>query len=143
MKKIKLTTTIALVLIVAFLGIGSVSWYFALHKVIYVEVIPIEIETKDFKLIGLNADPSLDFGKLPSSGGMAIKKMNTYNDVDFPVKIQVRLKGEAKDYVYVSDNNFILLPGESKTIDVVGVVPSNFDKVTKINGEAHVVYLRS
>jgi hypothetical protein len=141
-KSLDLKTTTALIIIIFLLGFGGTMLYYAFYKVSYMKIYDIQIEATEGNLIGFNADPTLHFGKIPISGGSAKKMLNTGNDVDFPLLVNIRIKGDAARFITVSDNNYILQPGESKKIDVYATIPINFSEVGVFTGEAKVIMFR-
>ncbi|MBN1543844.1 hypothetical protein JW898_00100 [Candidatus Woesearchaeota archaeon] len=141
-KGLSLKTTTALIIIIFLLGIGTTMWYYALYKVAYVKIYDIEIKTSPDKFIGFNVDPTLHFGILPSEGGIGKKELNVMNDWDIPLLLSVRINGDAAQFIKVEDNNFILQPGEARSIAVYAIIPAGFGQEGIYTGEAKIIYLR-
>jgi hypothetical protein len=140
---LSLKATTALILIVLFLGVGATLWYYALYQVAYVKIYDIEIiVVEGEKHIGINADPTLYFGKIPSMGGTATKEMNLANDWDIPLLLEIRIKGDAARFITTQDNNFLMQPHEVRKVNFYATIPEGFNKIGTYTGEAKVIYLR-
>jgi hypothetical protein len=63
-KGLGLKSTTALIIIIFLLGFGGTMFYYAFYKVAYMKIYDIRIETSEVMHVGLNADPTLDFGKM-------------------------------------------------------------------------------
>jgi len=140
---LNLKVTTALILIIFILGFGGTMWFYALYKVVHVEIHDIKIKVVEGTKVGFNADSSLEFGKIPEKGGTANKKVVLYNDREFPVMVQIRIKGEVAQFIQLEDNNFILAPGEEKLLNVYAVVPRDFNKPGNYTGEAKIIFFRT
>ena len=70
----------ALITIIFLLCVGGALWFYAAYKVAYMQIYDIEIKTSESNHIGFNADPTLHFGKIPSTGGVSTKEIYVYND---------------------------------------------------------------
>ncbi len=66
---------------------------------------------------------SLDFGIVPA-GAAITKKVVLDNGFEFPVKVKVFVDKEIEDYVF-SENDFIILSGESKKVEFVLSLPQD------------------
>ena len=113
-----------------------VTYYFSpLDK----RVIPVKFEFGENPGFDLTKS-ELTFGKITSKGGASRKVMveNTYNQ---DVVVRVKASGEASRHLIVSENNFILVRGESKEIDFTVLV----DELTEIReyvGEVRIIIYR-
>lgn len=141
-KGLSIKTTVTLLLIALFLGIGSTMMYYAFYKVAYMQIYDIEFETTEGLLIGFNADPNLDFGKIPAVGGRARKEINVHNDWDMPLLVKINIKGDAAPFISVEDNNFILQPDETRHINAYVTIPDYFNITAQYTGEAKIIFLR-
>jgi hypothetical protein len=139
---LSLKTTTALILIVFLLGLGGTMFYYAFYKVAYVQTFDILVKSVPGNRVGFNADATLHFGKIPSSGGRAEKEMVLLNDWDIPLLLQIRIKGEAAQFIHVQDNNFVLQPREVRKLKVIVIIPDGFDQVGNYTGEAKILYIR-
>jgi len=141
--RFNLKTTTALVIIVFLIGFGSTMMYYAFYKVNYMKLYEIKIETTSDRTVGFNADPDLHFGRVPMTGGTSEKELNLNNDESFPVRVQMRVTGDAAKFVIVEENNFILGPGESRKLKVKAVIPDMFNKAEVYWGEAKIIFFRT
>lgn len=74
----------------------------------------MDLEVK--REIGINIDTdAFHFGGL-RPGGSSERQVSIRQEYDFPVLVNIKTKGEMADLVSVSENNFVLEPGESKTV---------------------------
>jgi hypothetical protein len=140
-KGMSLKATTALVVIIFLLGFGGVMWYYAIYKVAFVQAFDVEVETTTTRHIGFNADPTLHFGMIPADGGMARKQIRLSNDWEVPLLVQIRVSGDAAQFIKVEDNDFIIIPGEARKISVYATVPRDFGEVGIYKGTAKVMYI--
>ncbi|MFH1669083.1 MAG: hypothetical protein ABIA62_04095 [Candidatus Woesearchaeota archaeon] len=141
-KGFSLKTTLALIIIVLLIGIGTTMMYYSFYNVVYVETFDIHIETGEYKHIGINADSTLNFGKIPSTGGIAKKEFNLDNNMNFPVTVSILLRGDAAGFIRIDENDFILQPGENRKLPIYAVVPTGFGIQGNFTGKATVKLLR-
>ncbi|MBW2971569.1 hypothetical protein KY359_00905 [Candidatus Woesearchaeota archaeon] len=139
---LSLKTTTALIIIIFILGAGAAAWYYALYKVVDMHIFDIEILVSEDRMLGFNADPTLHFGKIPMTGGLGKKYMNIHNDWDIPLLLNIRIRGDAAQFISVDDNNFILQPDEYRKITFYARIPDNFNHTGNFTGEAKVTYFR-
>lgn len=79
-------------------------------------------------VIGFNIDnDKLWFGIVPP-GSEGVRHIDLSNNYDYPVKVKVSSHGELRPWIFVSENNFVLEPNETKSIDVIANVPSDLEK---------------
>jgi len=64
-----------------------------------------------------NTNESLEFGTIKYSGG-AQKKITVINNEDYPQMVRLAATGDIAPFVSVSDNLFVLQPGEERQIEV-------------------------
>lgn len=140
---LNLKTTTALIIVVLLLGFGGTMWVYAFYKVVHVEFQDVTVKTVDGKHVGFNADASFEFGKLPSSGGTAVKYVELYNDQKFPITVQFRIKGDAARFIQAEDNGFTLQPGELRKLAIYAVIPEGFGVVGNFTGQAKIMFFRS
>ena len=142
-KEMSVKTTLCLVIVIFLLGIGGTMWYYALYEVAFVKIFDIEVKVvSGSRIIGFNADPTLHFGKIPETGGIAEKELNLFNDWDIPLLLEIRVKGDAAGFIRVEDNNFMMQPGEVRKLKVYAAVPQGFNRSGVYTGEAKVLFLR-
>ncbi|MBW2965219.1 hypothetical protein KY363_07215 [Candidatus Woesearchaeota archaeon] len=140
---LSLKTTTALILIILILGFGGTMWFYALYKVVHIETHDVSIKTVEGRHLGVNVNPTFEFGKVPASGGTATKYIVLYNDQDFPVIVQFRIKGDAARFIEAEDNGFTLQPGELRKISIFAVIPDGFGVVGNFTGQAKIIFFRS
>ena len=83
---------------------------------------------------GFDLNPNeLTFGQITqnSSASRAITITNSFNKQK---EIHIRASGEIKEYIIVSENNFILNPNESKNI-TFSIYPTNTTQQQKYSGQ--------
>ncbi len=140
---LSLKTTTALIIIVFLLGLGGTLTFYSFYKILNIQFYDIQLEVIPAgRHAGFNADPTLNFGKLPVSGGKAMKEINTHNYWDDPVLVSIRIKGNATGFIQVTENDFVLQPGEGKTVRAYAVVPRGYEHTGIYTGTAKVVTLR-
>ncbi|MBR9706250.1 hypothetical protein GOV14_04395 [Candidatus Pacearchaeota archaeon] len=69
---------------------------------------------------------ALTFGMVQRGGGSATRKLILDNSEDKNVKIKIYIEGNISQLMQVSDNNFILGPGEIKEVKFT-VIPGDLD----------------
>ncbi len=117
-------TFLILILIVAFFSIVLLTYSFY-YMVIIDDIYSIPINVKVSDYTGFNVErTSLNFGTLmPGSSGS--RTMSIHNTKDYPIKVIIKNKGPLADYIYVSDNLFILKPEQIIDINYTLYVPRN------------------
>tara|TARA_Y100000310_G_scaffold107197_1_gene105674 strand:- start:217 stop:654 length:438 start_codon:yes stop_codon:yes gene_type:complete len=71
----------------------------------------------------------------------ASRKINIQNKMNRKVKIKINSRGEISEYLFVSENNFILNPGEKKGIDFLIFFPEE-TKMKKYEGVIKIISRR-
>ncbi|NQU79867.1 hypothetical protein HQ545_08940 [Candidatus Woesearchaeota archaeon] len=142
-KNLNIKTVIFLVIIIFVLGMGATLMYYGISKIAHVQNYDVRIETGEPKYIGFNADPTLDFGILPISGGSVKKELLITNEYDMPIAINIRVSGDVVPFIQITDNDFILNPKESRKIKVGAHIPSDFGKIAVFTGNLKVSFLRT
>ncbi|HII72780.1 TPA: hypothetical protein HA265_08545 [Candidatus Woesearchaeota archaeon] len=140
-KTLSLKTAILLVLLIFFIGVSISTWYYSIFKVVLVKTFDLEVKVSESHLVGFNVDPTLHYGKVPSIGGIAEKKIMLKNDFDFPVRVRLRAKGEATEFFQLEDNDFILEPGTTRGLNSYMEIPPGTAEGIYV-GEAKITYLR-
>ena len=138
-----LKTTTTLILIVFLIGFGSTTMYYAFYKVTYMKIYDVKVETTPGRTLGFNVDPNLHFGRIPMTGGISEKELNLNNDDRFPVKVEIRISGNAAKFIIVEENDFILRPGELRKLKVKAVIPDMFNEANVYLGEAKIIFFRT
>jgi len=110
---------ILLVLVVSLLG------YFLVDNLMTIEKQDIYTSFAAGDHLGFDLNKTaLTFGMVVP-GGSGSRSMNFSNDHDMRAKVVIRAKGEIADYLIVSENDFILEPGEEKEVGFVVYPPKN------------------
>lgn len=69
--------------------------------------------------LGLGNEPGrLNFGIIPTGGHYATRHLAIVNSESNKVHVVFKVYGEIKPMVKISDENFVLSSGESKTVDI-------------------------
>ena len=123
--KINIIKLILIILIISFVSIGATSTiYFYSHRPELIAV-NMDLTVEDSGIMGMNADnDSLHFGSIPR-GGTSIRKMNLANNKNYPLLFNITIEGNFKEWVHVSNNNFILQPKENKEMEFITKVPDD------------------
>lgn len=115
---------LALLLVVI---ISSFLTYKFYNYYIIEETFILDMEVKVDDHFGLNADTdALKFGRL-MPGTSALRSISVGNNATFPLKVAILKSGQMKDWVKVSENNFVLKINESKSIIFEAYAPENLD----------------
>lgn len=80
---------------------------------------------------------ALMFGRIPP-GSSSSKTVDIENIYDYYVKVDIYSEGSISDMLQISDNNFVLFPGEKKTIEFLAL-PSSDTKDGTYTGKVKVV----
>jgi hypothetical protein len=78
--------------------------------------------------LGFDLNPeALTFGKI-GPGQSAKRDLQIENNFDRKARVDIRVKGEVKDYLTVSENDFFLEAGERKNISFAVYTPKDIPK---------------
>ena len=107
-------TILAAVLVAVFLFFGL--GLFAYNFYVLEDVQHLDMYLKVADTTGINADTdALYFGRvLPGTRSTRMINLTNYNY--YPVTVNIKISGDLKDTVYVSENNFVLQPQQRNTI---------------------------
>jgi hypothetical protein len=61
--------------------------------------------------------------------------------MDIPVFVSIRVRGDAGKFIALSDNNFVLQPGEIKKVNVFATIPA-FNHTGIYTGQAKILMTR-
>ena len=102
--------------------------------------VPIYVEVNS--TIGINADTdALYYGRVsPGHGGW--RKIDITNLVNYDQLVHVSFAGEVIDWMGTQQNDFILEPGEAKTVKIDMNVPSDI-VYGKYEGEAIFTFTKA
>ncbi len=128
------------VVAVVIIAVSFVYLWFENFVIFSTEEVDMHIKVVGGKMIGINTDTdAIYFGKV-RKGGLATRKIIIDNNDDRPHMIQIKTFGDLSKWVYVSENNFILDPSESKNVSVSCEVPTDVE-IGNYTGKLQVVYL--
>ena len=92
------------------------SGLFYYNKYVLIDIKTLNMSFEIADKIGFNVgSDALYFGKT-MPGGSSKRNVNLENNFDFPVLVSIKTYGSITGMVTVSDNDFILRPGEKKGI---------------------------
>ncbi len=146
-ERISSAKALLLLLIALFVGIGGTLWFYAVFKVVSVEEWPISMKIPtDKRTIGFSVDPELNFGKVPP-GWKSEREMTTGNPYEFPVRVDIYIRGNVSPFISISNNSYVLAPKEVRKIKFFSAVPSNLptpkgEDFDVYNGTAIVKYIK-
>jgi len=91
--------------------------------------------------LGFDVSPDyIHFGKVPPNCN-ATKKVYVYNNEDKKYIIQLKLKGNVSQFIYVEEFSPILMPKENKTLIFHAIVPANAS-YGYYSGELEIIFRR-
>jgi hypothetical protein len=103
---------------------GVISYYNL--NILEIHRIPTHV-TVSKKKIGFNINNSkIYFGRVPQ-GSMGKRDVFIPNPYNIPVKISISNKGQTRDWISVSDNNFVLYPCTSINVTFYIRIPKDQD----------------
>lgn len=97
-----------------------VSVYFLFSKPMEIRFVDVKIEVGDKVGIMLN-ESELDFGILPV-GSTSLKRVRVGNDRDFPLRVEIFISKNLKDFIF-SEPEVVIAKGEVSVIPFTAVVP--------------------
>ena len=123
-KRFSISKTVVLLLIAVLVTIGVTSIIHTRYTTLnYKEYDMLMKVTADESGIGIGIIPGMMyFGKM-SEGNSGMQKIVLRHNYHDPVLVQVVASGRLKGWVAVSENNFILEGGVTKTVNVTATVP--------------------
>lgn len=84
---------------------------------------------------------NLDFGGL-TKNQEALRDVVISNGYNFPIKVNIRVSGEIKDFLLVEENNFVLLPLESTNVTFYANPGDNLTEYRRYTGEIDIRILK-
>jgi hypothetical protein len=131
---------ILVIVIGVLIAVSLVYFWFCNFAVFSTEEVGMYVTVVEGRMIGVNTDTdALYFGKV-RKGGLSTRTIILGNYDENPLLVQIRTFGDLSKWVYVSDNNFVLYPSESKNVSVSCDVPTDAE-VGNYTGKMQVVYL--
>jgi len=102
-----------------------VSVYFLFSRPLETRFVDVKIEVGDKVGIILN-ESEMDFGILPR-GSTSLKKIDVGNDRDFPLKVDIFISKNLKDFVF-SESEIIISEGKVSAIPFTAIIPVDMPK---------------
>ncbi len=114
-----------LVISLILIPIISISTYFLYQnwQIDYMVTTIAKIKVTDY--YGVNLDNSSIVLGAVKPGGQAQRNFTIRNNDDEPHRIIIRINGPIEDWSFVTPNEYMLLPGEEKNMELVTKVPGN------------------
>jgi len=116
-----------------------VAAFYLSFRVLEVETIESSFLVGDRAGFDLNLT-ALTLGQIAEGHGGS-RGISLVNDHEKPIKIEISSNGEITDYLSLSENNFILLPGEGKSVTFNVYAPKGLEKKT-YSGKIEIKTLR-
>ena len=114
----KIVKILILILGACLLVSGLTAVYFSWNKYAKVQEYDVQLEVRDYKVVGLNTkNDKLYFGAV-SQGGTSYREIKVHNYLEKPVLAVFKIKGDVAHLVYIPENNYILKYNETKKFDV-------------------------
>jgi len=120
-EKKKLVISIVLFVIILLLGIFLFSSLIDYVSVLEKQKLYARVIVSDKIGIDINGS-ALIFGSVVP-GGSASRGLDIRNDHNQEVQIEIYIKGDISDFMKVSENDFILVRGESRKVEFSVAVP--------------------
>lgn len=136
MKKISvnknyLMKIILIILIILLVSVTATYMFYSLYLVQNYREMPTDIIVKQSVGINLNKDAFHFGGMYP--GGMAQRDLHIINNEKDYV-VQIKITGNISQFVTISDNNFLVRKGETKTVTLTAVFPKGLPIGNKYEG---------
>jgi len=116
------------------LGFIVVFVSFSLTSLAYSYLIIQDVQEMDMKMkvgdvVGMDVNTSvISFGIIPQKGGSSERKVMLENMGDKPLRVFVKKKGEMAEWVYISEERFVLDIGEKKELMFTAFPPKYAEK---------------
>ena len=126
--------------------LATILTSFSLTSLFYTYYIVQEVQELDMKLkigdvVGLDTNTSvISFGIVPR-GGSAQRYIILENMKDKPLKVYTKKSGEIAEWVYISEDNFILEPKERKEL-IATAIPSKDAEKGAYKGKVRFIFTR-
>ena len=116
-------------------AIGSYLWD---YRIAEVRELPMSFFVENIGGINVGTD-EIYFGSVPR-GSSSLRKIHIESDEELTVTA-IAL-GNISSVVTISENNFMIGPGEKKTIELVATAPIDDPYITAYNGTLRLVFRR-
>ena len=133
MKKLKKTTAkqidiykaVLLIISAILITVGVTSIIYSAYKIADYKEYPIYLQVASDNQLGFDIrKDAISFGKVPVDS-TGIIKINLAHNSPNPLNVVMESSGQTKKFVVITENNFVLEPGVTKTIEIYAVVPAN------------------
>jgi len=124
-KGIDLYKSVLLAIIAVLFTAGITSLVYSAYKIVDYREYPIYLEVTHDRGVGfaLRSD-ALSFGKLPLDS-TGVLKIRLIHDFSLPLRIVMKISGDAEKFIVITENGFVLEPNTTKTIEIDAVIPAN------------------
>ena len=130
---------LAVVLIVVCIAAGSaIAAFLWDYRIAEVKEIPMSFFVENIGGINVGTD-ALYFGSVPR-GSSSSRKIHI--EADEELVVTAIALGNISSVVAISENNFMVVPGEKKTIELVATAPLDDPYITAYNGTLRLVFRR-
>ena len=112
---VKTKHLIVLSFIIALISITATNLFYSFYIIEYVKELDMSLIVGNHA--GFDVDTEkLSFGMIMPAGNSCTRYVFLSNKKDYPLKVYINFYGDLADWVSVSDNYFILKPGEEKKL---------------------------
>jgi len=113
-----------LLLVAALVSITFTILFYSFYKIADVKEINMSLIVGDH--IGFDVDTEkLTFGMVKPAGSSSTRYIDLSNKKDYPLRVYINFYGSLAECVSVSENYFILNPGEEKKLSFSAIAPRN------------------
>lgn len=136
----KLNKFLLLVLITILISF-SLTFLFYTHYIIqYVQELDMKMKIGD--VVGFDTNTSMiSFGIIPKAGGSSQRTIFLKNKESKPLEVYIKKSGEMAEWVYISEDNFILQPYEIKELFFTAI-PSKDAEKGAYKGKVKFIFTR-
>ncbi len=114
-----------LALIAILLSFSLTLLFYMFYVIEDIQQLDMKINIEKGSIIGFDTNKSvISFGTL-SPGGSSQRPVILKNIRAIPVRVYTKKSGKMAEWVYISENNFILGPNEEKTLNFTAILPQN------------------
>lgn len=136
----KTKNAIILLISIALIIIAATIIFYSFYKVVDVVKIPYSFDVQDG--IGIVADTdAVKFGGLNRGGG-GKRFLRFHNQYDFPIKINIKFKGDKQEWISADPNGFYLQPDERTNTTLNARIPFDAEYGENFSGQVIVYYMR-
>ncbi len=123
-QKFSILKILVLLLTIVLIIIGVTSILYTRHKIISYKEYDLLLKVVDDKSgFGIGIIPGMIyFGKM-SAGNSGMQKIILKHNYQSPVLVQIVASGNLKNWVTISDNDFVLEKDVTKTVNITATVP--------------------